>query len=138
MYRARHLFQIFLQIFANDNPGVAVIVALNTCILFDNIFKICPGGRPRRQANAFTLIELLVVIAIIAILAALLLPALAAAKRRAQLSNCTSNFKEVGEAFDMYLKTYYSFGSTGTDLDGKNRTPDKSSASANYKRPGSP
>jgi prepilin-type N-terminal cleavage/methylation domain-containing protein/prepilin-type processing-associated H-X9-DG protein len=70
---------------------------------FRQYFQNLSGGRPRRQANAFTLIELLVVIAIIAILAALLLPALAAAKRRAQLSNCTSNFKEVGEAFDMYL-----------------------------------
>ena len=58
------------------------------------------GGRLRR--TAFTLIELLVVIAIIAILAALLLPALAAAKSKAQQGACLNNIKELTVANIMY------------------------------------
>src|SRR5581483_12451655 len=82
----------------------------------------------KSDRSGFTLIELLVVIAIIAILAAMLLPALAAAKAKAQQIRCLANVKQMTLALKMYPGDYND--ALIADLDQRWGPPDKNDTGA--------
>jgi prepilin-type processing-associated H-X9-DG protein len=60
-------------------------------------FTACSRSKP-----AFTLVGLLIIVAVLAIVAAMLLPALASAKRKSKRIQCVSNLKQDGIAFRIW------------------------------------
>lgn len=59
--------------------------------------------------RAFSLVELLVVVGVLAILAALLFPAFSMARGRARQTACSSNLRQLGQAFQLYMTDWERF-----------------------------
>src|ERR1051325_5740722 len=92
-----------------------------------------PFQTPRCRTRGFTLIELLVVIAIIAILAAILFPVFAQAREAARKTQCLSNVRQIGTAYQMYLQDYdETFPPHVTERTAPSGTPDTPEARAPY------
>ena len=77
-----------------------------------------PTKRARNCRRAFTLIELLVVIAIIGILAAMILPAVSAAKKKAQIKQAQIDMKNLQAAIASYENNYSRFPVTNAPTEG--------------------
>jgi len=68
--------------------------------------KLRAARERRRNSKRFTLIELLVVMGIIGLLAGLLLPVTISARRKARMTECMSQQRQIGLAIHSYCNDY--------------------------------
>lgn len=68
------------------------------------IYPISPAPILARRTKGFTLVELLVVISIIAILIGIAVPTLSTVRGSAQKVSCSSNLRQLGLVFEMYIQ----------------------------------
>ena len=80
---------------------------------FWSTLPICGKGQIMPRRRAFTLIELLVVISIIALLMAVLMPALARARKQARTVTCQALLKQWGPIWYMYCNDNNGYFSSG-------------------------
>ena len=76
------------------------------------VLRDLPAPRPA----GFTLVELLVVIGIIAVLTAVLMPALAAARRAAQMTRCATQLREIANASRLHALDHRGYYQLAGDI----------------------